>query len=540
MYYKRSVFCVALSISHIAREQADFIEAQLDDVGRQLHPSSAKDSECIRRAIFSVRNQSIIFQQFNNASATLYTQVQDVQVAQVTVFFYEHKINCSCKSTGWCRHKVAVLLSLYQHLHSVQQWAGEWRSQQAVQLHTLADARSPESWQRLIVEVANHVLHDKRRLDGYNMVYARNEIMSQLKKHMPFEREWQPLYQVFMEIGVMQKIWQFLQQQITEVNAFESNAFMYLTNEWLDDITVSAEKLQRAPQLFATEPFYQAIRQNIRDFILFENTHFPQRLHAYATIWLMLFTTKALREDELAILQKAAKNPSPQLADDVDFYALEALLYMLIENETLLKANCDAITKNRVATLFLLAKFAHEHATWAKPFLLRATLPHLQYYIHHELAAYARKEFIQEAHYLFNTVALSHEEEELLFGAFGKFGLQPYSLYLVEQQRFGDWAALQLLHRVSPQEAERHGLKTLLQQAPAETLPLYHSFAIAELQGKSRPHYKRAVRLWKSMKSAAKKADKLPFFHSYMEGIRKQFKRLRALQEEIEKGNLLL
>ena len=56
---------------------------------------------------------------------------------------------------------------------------------------------------------------------------------------------------------------------------------------------------------------------------------------------------------------------------------------------------------------------------------------------------------------------------------------------------------------------------------------------------KSRQNYKQAVRIWRAMKSAAKKAGKLDYFESYMEAVQQQFKRLRALQEEINKSNLL-
>jgi len=42
------------------------------------------------------------------------------------------------------------------------------------------------------------------------------------------------------------------------------------------------------------------------------------------------------------------------------------------------------------------------------------------------------------------------------------------------------------------------------------------------------------------MKSAAKKSGKLNFWTDYIQSISEQYKRLRALQEELEKGNLLV
>ena len=41
------------------------------------------------------------------------------------------------------------------------------------------------------------------------------------------------------------------------------------------------------------------------------------------------------------------------------------------------------------------------------------------------------------------------------------------------------------------------------------------------------------------MRSVAKRAGKAAYFETYMQTIRAEYKRLRALQEEIEKGNLV-
>lgn len=41
------------------------------------------------------------------------------------------------------------------------------------------------------------------------------------------------------------------------------------------------------------------------------------------------------------------------------------------------------------------------------------------------------------------------------------------------------------------------------------------------------------------MKAACKKSGQMPFWNGYMNEIQHRYKRLRALQEEIEKGKLL-
>ena len=100
--------------------------------------------------------------------------------------------------------------------------------------------------------------------------------------------------------------------------------------------------------------------------------------------------------------------------------------------------------------------------------------------------------------------------------------------------------ALQQLYPSSIEYLEFYGLKEVVEEAPAVVLPLYHFYAMEEIKQKSRLHYKQAVRIWKKMKTAAKKAGKMNFWEEYIASIRNQYKRLRALQEELEKGNLFI
>ena len=120
------------------------------------------------------------------------------------------------------------------------------------------------------------------------------------------------------------------------------------------------------------------------------------------------------------------------------------------------------------------------------------------------------------------------------------YGMQPYSLFLIERGRYTEWAALHHRFPSSLAYLELCGLKTVFEKKPDALLPLYHALAMSELNQKSRQHYKQAVRVWKKMKTAAKKSGKTEFWNHYVDQTRQQYKRLRALQEEIEKGNLKL
>ncbi|UZN00037.1 hypothetical protein OL548_09200 [Lysinibacillus sp. MHQ-1] len=120
---------MALSISQLAKEHQAFVLTKLKEAEHDLHPSSTEDEELVRRAVFSVRNKSIIFDRFNGASSILYATVQDVRPASVEIDFVKEELRCSCPQPKWCRHQVGTLLALYQYFDSVQNWSSAWRAQ---------------------------------------------------------------------------------------------------------------------------------------------------------------------------------------------------------------------------------------------------------------------------------------------------------------------------------------------------------------------------------------------------------------------------
>ena len=60
------------------------------------------------------------------------------------------------------------------------------------------------------------------------------------------------------------------------------------------------------------------------------------------------------------------------------------------------------------------------------------------------------------------------------------------------------------------------------------------------IKEKNRHSYRRAVKLFKKMKAGSKKSGKADFWNQYIDTVREKNRRLRALMEEMEKGNLNL
>lgn len=523
---------MGLSISEIARDHATFIHQELDKYEQQLQPSSSEDEELVRRAVFSVRNKSVRFERFIPFSTVLYTIVHDVRAAEVTVDFRRELIHCSCPQPDICRHKVGVMLAMYQYFGSVQDWSSKWRAKKSVQLNTLANERSPENWQRMVDEVLGHLMQDDRRIEAYLVASLVDAARTKLRRHMPFEREWQPLYKLFIELAMLNKVWA---QMIKTNSPIQSDYFQYFVDKSLETIEAYVLELETKSRLFATDPFYDALQEMVRTLVLQEKGVPHLRLKIYLLFWSHVFT-----ENRRIVAELHAIEALRFVETDVAIDALSVPFYVLTKEDEALQKALTNVSPEQVDTYITIANFAQNHYhISSSALILKAILPHLEKFIHQTLLPMRRQLFTRTVDQLYAKIELTEEEELMLYSAYGKYGVQPFSEYLIRQKRFEDWAALHQLYPSSISHLDACGLKIALAEAPEVTLPLYHYYAMDEVRQKSRMNYKQAVRIWRSMKSASKKAGKMTFWHDYIQAVRQNYKRLRALQEEIDKSNLL-
>lgn len=515
---------MALTLADIAFRHSTFIRAQLKHMEHALQPSSVEDEELVRRAVFSVRNKAVLFERYNAERAQLLIVVQDVRPAEVTVQLAQETIHCTCPQTTVCRHQLGVILSLYQYLDSVQEWASKWRAQKNVHLQALATERSPENWLQIVEEIVRHALPSGQRIESYMLATTTENIQTKIQRYLPLEREWQALFKVFMEVAVLNKLWQHLNDTQSKINNFHFEAFMRQRTDRIDHYVV---ELRARTRLFATDPFYDALQEQVR-LLLTHDGQEMVRFELYAQFWLGVFQDKARMQEELKQLEQM-ENLTPPLAVCGTFFAL------LLKDEQLLALALEQFTPAYSQFYLLIAEASGE----ACPALLYKMLPHLKHFIETELVAHERVKFIKNAQKLYREMALSDEDAAMLYQSFGHHGVQPYAEFLLLNDRYDEWVALQQMFPSSIAYLEARGLKIVAKNAPEKLLPLYHFYAQQELRQKSRQHYKQAIRIWRSMKTAAKRAGKSTYFTNYMETVRKQYKRLRALQEELDKSNLL-
>jgi hypothetical protein len=531
---------MSLSIMEIARMHKEFIYKQLNEMEHALLPSSDEDQELVRRAIFSVRNKSVIFERYVPFSQNLYTIVQDVKSPNVTIEFSQGRITCTCPASGLCRHQLAVMLALYQYFDSVQEWTNIWRAKKSVQMSELAEERSPKSWRNLIDEVMKPHVASEKRIEGYAIMTVADMARTRLNRYMPFEREWVPMFKLFCEFGIFIHIMR-QNAMATYQDSNQQYYIEYYADKTYEKIESYVDELASQSRLFAIDPFYDELQNMTFEFIQL-NTNYPAvQLSVYLILWKKLLSNDKRIKSELDRIyewQQSLERHDNETTLPPTIQPILALFHMLLDDMQSLEVLLKRIDLREIELYLMIVQYANQLQQFdVSSKILRAMLPHLNQFLNETLSPTNRQQFAYKLDALFEHVTLSDEEEMTLYASLGKYGVLPFSNYLIRKKRYDEWAALHQLYPSSFSYLETCGLKMVLAEAPAVTLPLYHHFAMEELKQKSRMNYKQAVRIWKGMRNASKKAGKTAYFEQYIQIIRTDYKRLRALQEELDKGN---
>ena len=201
------------------------------------------------------------------------------------------------------------------------------------------------------------------------------------------------------------------------------------------------------------------------------------RMSFYLLCWENIFNDKKRAQQEQDALAQA------QHDSDIPQDVIQLVFYILLKDYTALEQSLKQLNRDYINLYETLVYFAlNLFDKKAAELLLKAMLPHLKYYIQQVLPAHLRQFYTNSLNQLYTEIDLTESEELMLYSAFGRYGVQPYSDYLLQKGRYDDWVALHQLYPSSISYLESIGLKQVLLEQPAATLPLYHHYAMEEIR----------------------------------------------------------
>ncbi|RNF39999.1 hypothetical protein [Planococcus salinus] len=508
------------TVQSLAERFNDTIYNYMAAIDKSLHPSREMDEEMVRKAVFLVRHDGVQVLSFNEERLLLEAIVKDAHTVKVILNFDQTTGICACPQETMCRHRLAVIFALYQKIGSLSEWVAEWRAQTNDQSALLSKKRSPEQWTRLIQGVWKDPIPEYTTRNYFYFEQMYEGRLKNALSYVPLEREWKVIYRTYAHFISLMEVWDTFINGTKEVH---HSFFKTWFEEELHDIRDLLDQLRVQHRTFESDAFFDHLKTLVHSFMTVKDDSFSQRFSLYRLFWLQLFTSDKLRMEEAKLFSKSELR-------------LEAFFGILLKKQLQIRKISPHETPDWVELAVLAESEQHDQALTA---ILRAIKPYIRSFLFEGLYTQYRHQYVHVLSRLFSQIQLSEEDWEDLFKQFGHYGLPAYSTYLIEKGLYKQWAELHHLHNSPLYFAEECGLKEVQTAAPDYVLPLYHRYAIGHLEERNRSNYKQAVRVWKKMKAACKKSGQMEFWKSYMNEIQTQNKRLRALQEEIEKGSLV-
>lgn len=518
-------------ISYLYEEQiSDFI----DDIQNSFRSDVPKEAMEIRKALSIVRLGAVTEYALSSSENRLEAQISGMQPETIELSFHTMKTACTCNEPNWCIHKMAVVLHLYSQFHSLIDWNHQWQQIDSGQMSLTMPERTPEAWNRSLAKLTAPLSNIDVNENPHIFVHEASLLDEKAASLSPFEWEWKPLFDLFYRLHLLDAGWQYAHHYI-EASAgnfsYRHWQIRMWVNEQLAKIQDQANLLGSKHRLFETDVFYTQLKTSVRRFVLQHEGLFEDRFYLYEIFWTSLFKEKATREKELSGLMSENE-------PDAKFFA--ALFHLLSGDVEALSDMVEQMDDKRIGHWMKLSEKAAELEEYkALSILLSRILPHIEEY-YEQLSKHERSYFIRHFDGLLEDSDFPEEQRESLFMMFGKDGLDTYADFLVEHGRYADWAALMHRYNVSYDSMEMDALKMAALEAPAAVLPLLHNFAMGYIAEKNRHGYRRAVKIFKTMKSCSKRSGKIDFWNRYVDTIRNEHRRLRALSEEMERSNLHL
>ncbi|AJY73594.1 SWIM zinc finger family protein [Paenibacillus beijingensis] len=109
----------------------------------------------------------------------------------------------------------------------------------------------------------------------------------------------------------------------------------------------------------------------------------------------------------------------------------------------------------------------------------------------------------------------------------------------LDRGRYTEWADLQLTMGIRPDELDNQDIRIVAKSAPAVLVPLYHHAVEEWISTRNRQGYRMAVKQLKKLEKLYKADKKSDRFEHYTARLARKYQRMRALQEELWKGNIL-
>lgn len=391
-------------------------------------------------------------------------------------------------------------------------------------------------WVEYTDELFNNDILKKKSLPPYLVNLYGLMILKKLNRDDLFKvnREQRSLYKIVVHVRLLQNL----------QNWFESSRYSYQeiedTCRQLFEIIYAdiqnALKHLPSPMPFSYDPICEKLRLDVRELLFLEGAFKHEILQIYWYVWKSLFTRPQLRNEELDFAEKTARKGAN--ASSWQFaYMFQLFLSGRVEESLALLKN---IGSNYLSYLLLFMDYYFAGKNWnGFTKLAQFLIEHIKDYL--DTISYSLK---QKFFYSIDTVFHQFAKEtgrydlyEQLLIAMYPFATRELSYFYFERKEYGKLIEFVQLSNFGYLSSDI--LRTIQKEEPQYLLPYYHRKVQMAIDQKNRQSYKEAVRHLKKLRTIYKKLKKEEKWEVYFEQLLHETKRLRAFQEECQRGKLI-
>jgi hypothetical protein len=257
-------------------------------------------------------------------------------------------------------------------------------------------------------------------------------------------------------------------------------------------------------------------------------------LNIYTGFWTNVFHDLLLIEDEIQVLENQLLVKGTKSINKYNWQIAKAHFHFLKGEENI------ALQQFKKVNVKL-----NEIISYLKIFYGRQELGSLEKWLEasQNLLGAADEEEFREVTMFWLAVAMSKEDYHdclnMLRGYFPKSNYL-YEEVLIKAGQWKNWVDFHLFNESTPNSINPNNLLKIEGVDITLLLPLYHQYVSRLLQEKNRGAYKEAVRFLKKLRTYYKKLDRLDYWEQFIQGLALRNIRLRAFQEELRIGKLII
>ncbi|MBP1932537.1 SWIM zinc finger family protein [Ammoniphilus resinae] len=447
---------------------------------------------------------------------------------------------CTCPYDGICKHIVAVFFTIYETVEHPRNLLAAYkdkklavtnvsRPQKKKPAHlSPLETDSPVEWLRFIDREAKK----QALFQPYNVEYKINHFISSWQNATT---SWNLTKKKFFALYLHLYLVKELEQTGVENRHYYYNPNSNNIHSLLNQLYEQISKLGSLSEMAKVEvQILDPLAPFLSDALFSSRNFYREWIHINQILWSKALNRQPWIQQERKRLENALVEAEwSDVQEDLCHVLLAHLDFMEKKDESAQKHLQVTFIRRMDHVLPYLNTFQH-YQEWER---LLQWLRWLRPY-----AAYEKREMATSIGNFW--VACSKQDPSIqkevkkalasmLPGSF-----RVYSDYLFELEAYQTWVDLLLAERISPFEVPRQVLKEVENHDRRLLLPLYHQDVERWIQFKNRPSYKQAVKLLKKLKSHYKHLKMQSQWEQYVSFLTNEYSRLRAFQDELERGKI--